>query len=120
MVRKASCRLTRNCSIGWLASFANRRSPSLRITAQWNVKALIKLIVMSATYRQDSRVLPEALAADPENRYLARGPRFRLSAELIRDQALAVSGLLKHRIGGPSVSPYQPAGLWTELVVARR
>ena len=83
--------------------------------SRWNVKALLKLIVLSAAYRQDSRVTPEHLERDPANRLLARGPRVRLQAEFIRDQALAVSGLLKHRIGGPSVSPYQPAGLWEEL-----
>jgi hypothetical protein len=83
--------------------------------SRWNVKALLKRIVMSAAYRQDSRVTPEHFDRDPANRLLARGPRVRLQAEFIRDQALAISGLLKHRIGGPSVSPYQPAGLWEEL-----
>ena len=67
-----------------------------------------KLIVMSATYRQSSQVTPELLERDPENRLLARGPRFRLPAEMIRDQALAVSGLLVEKIGGPSVRPYSP------------
>ncbi|MFO0912315.1 MAG: PSD1 and planctomycete cytochrome C domain-containing protein [Pirellulales bacterium] len=82
---------------------------------RWNVKRLIKLMVMSAAYQQ-SAIRPAAdRQIDPENRYLAAGPRFRLPAELIRDQALAVSGLLKHRIGGPSVNPYQPEGLWSEL-----
>jgi hypothetical protein len=71
--------------------------------------------VTSATYRQSSRVTPELKERDPENRLLARGPRFRLPAELIRDNALAVSGLLDNRIGGPSVSPYQPKGLWEEM-----
>ncbi|MGH7947231.1 MAG: DUF1553 domain-containing protein, partial [Opitutaceae bacterium] len=71
----------------------------------WNVKALLKTIVLSAAYRQGSAVTPELLARDPENRLLARGPRFRLPAELIRDQALAVSGLLGRQIGGPSVFP---------------
>ena len=70
---------------------------------------------MSATYRQSSKVTPELLQKDPENRLLARGPRVRLSAEMMRDQALAVSGLLVEKIGGPSVKPYQPAGLWKEL-----
>jgi hypothetical protein len=74
-----------------------------------------RLIVTSATYRQSSRVTPELLVADPENRLLARGPRFRLSAEMLRDQALAASGLLADRLGGPSVKPYQPAGLWEEI-----
>jgi hypothetical protein len=81
----------------------------------WDTKRIIKLIVTSATYRQSSRVSPELAARDPENRLLARGPRFRLSAEAIRDSALAVSGLLVERVGGPSVKPYQPAGLWEEL-----
>ena len=81
----------------------------------WNVKAMQKTIVMSATYRQSSRVTPELLQKDPENRLLARGPRFRLGPEMIRDQALAVSGLLVEKVGGPSVKPYQPAGLWQEL-----
>src|SRR5207253_1771585 len=81
----------------------------------WNVKAMQKLIVMSATYRQASKVTPLLLSRDPENRLLARGPRLRLSAEMIRDQALAISGLLVERLGGPSVKPYQPKGLWKEL-----
>jgi hypothetical protein len=81
----------------------------------WDVKALQKLIVMSATYRQSSVVTPALLEKDPDNRLLARGPRFRLSPAEIRDQALAVSGLLVEKLGGPSVKPYQPAGLWQEL-----
>ena len=81
----------------------------------WDVKALQKTIVMSATYRQSSRVTAELLQKDPDNRLLARGPRFRLGPEVIRDQALAVSGLLVEKVGGPSVKPYQPAGLWQEL-----
>jgi hypothetical protein len=81
----------------------------------WNVKALQKAIVMSATYRQSSSVTPEPLQKDPENRLLARGPRLRLGPEIIRDQALAVSGLLVEKVGGPSVKPYQPPGLWQEL-----
>jgi len=84
-------------------------------TAGWDIKALVRLIVTSATYRQSSKVSTELLAKDRENRLLARGPRLRLQAEFIRDQALAVSGLLNRRIGGPSVFPYQPAGLWQEL-----
>ncbi len=82
---------------------------------RWNVKALIKKMVMSATYRQTSRVSHDFYARDPENRWLGRGARYRLQAEFVRDQALAVSGLLRHQIGGASVSPYQPDGLWTEL-----
>ena len=80
--------------------------------SDWNVKALNKLIVMSATYRQDSKATPAVREKDPENRLLARGPAFRLSAEMIRDNALAASGLLNKRIGGESVKPYQPEGLW--------
>ncbi len=83
----------------------------------WNVKALLKSLVLSATYRQSSAGSPTLLARDPENRLLARGPRVRLPAELIRDQALAVSGLLTPRIGGPSVYPYQPEKLYEGLVV---
>ncbi|MBI3281732.1 MAG: DUF1553 domain-containing protein [Acidobacteria bacterium] len=85
------------------------------IRSGWDVKALQKLIVMSATYRQSSKVMPGLLQRDPENRLLARGPRVRLAPEIVRDQALAASGLLVEKIGGPSVKPYQPVGLWREL-----
>jgi hypothetical protein len=78
----------------------------------WDVKAMMRLLVTSATFRQRSDFTPALLARDPENRLLARGPRFRLPAETIRDQALAISGLLVGKIGGPSVKPYQPPGLW--------
>jgi hypothetical protein len=88
------------------------------IDSGWNVKALMKLIVLSATYRQSSDATPQMIASDPQNRLLARGPRFRLPAEIIRDQALEISGLLKNRIGGPSVFPYQPEGLYKGIVVA--
>jgi hypothetical protein len=81
----------------------------------WDVKGLLKTMVMSATYRQSSHVTPELIARDPDNRLLARGPRVRLSAEMIRDQALAASGLLVENVGGPSVKPYQPPGLGKEL-----
>jgi hypothetical protein len=81
----------------------------------WDVKATIRLIVTSATYRQSSKVTPELREKDPENRLLARGPRSRLQAELVRDNALAISGLLNEAVGGPSVLPYQPAGLWEEM-----
>jgi hypothetical protein len=81
----------------------------------WDVKALQKLIVTSATYCQSSKLPAELLAKDPENRLLARGPRLRLSAETIRDQVLAASGLLVEKLGGPSVKPYQPPGLWKEI-----
>jgi hypothetical protein len=85
------------------------------IRTGWDVKGMQKLMVMSAAYRQSSKVTQPLLQRDPENRLLARGPRFRLSAEMIRDQALFVSGLLVERVGGPSVKPYQPAGLVKEL-----
>ena len=78
----------------------------------WDVKHIQKLIVMSGTYRQNSRVTPGTYRRDPENRLLSHGPRYRMDAEMIRDNALAISGLLVKRIGGPSVKPYQPAGLW--------
>ena len=84
------------------------------IKSGWDRKALHKLILMSATYRQTSVPTKEQLAKDPENLLLARGPRHRLAAEQIRDEALAVSGLLNPIIGGQSVKPYQPAGLWEE------
>ena len=78
----------------------------------WDMKAMHKLIVMSATYRQSSETTPKLVEKDPLNRLLARGPRFRLEAELLRDQALAVSGLLSEKMGGPSVYPSQPQGIW--------
>ncbi len=84
------------------------------VASGWDVKALQKLIVTSATYRQTSKAEPDLLARDPSNALLARGPRYRLPAEMIRDNALASSGLLVHKVGGPSVKPYQPPGLWIE------
>jgi hypothetical protein len=90
------------------------------IRTGWDVKAMQKLIVTSNTYRQSSRVTKDQFERDPKNRLLARAPRQRLSAETIRDNALAVSGLLKERLGGPSVKPYQPAGLWEDVSVERR
>lgn len=83
-------------------------------TSGWDVKALLKRIVMSATYRQSSRADATQRAADPDNQWLARGPSGRLPAELIRDVSLSAAGLLSKKIGGPSVKPYQPAGLWEE------
>ncbi|QDU64357.1 Planctomycete cytochrome C [Planctomycetes bacterium Pan216] len=82
------------------------------VESGWDVKQLLKLIVTSSTYRQSSRITPEKLEKDPDNRLLSRGPRFRLDAEMIRDQALALSGLMIDRVGGPSVKPYQPSGVW--------
>ncbi len=81
----------------------------------WDVKAILKTIVMSAAYRRSSTVTPQLMERDPENRLLARGPRFRLPAEVIRDQALSVSGLLDETRGGPPVKPYQPPGIWNEV-----
>lgn len=78
----------------------------------WNRKALLKTIVMSNTYQQDSTTTPEHIQKDPRNQLLSRGPRYRLEAEMIRDQALALSGLLKQKVGGPSVYPVQPEGIW--------
>ena len=78
----------------------------------WSMKKMVRLIVTSATYRQSSRVTPELFERDPYNKLLARGPRFRAEAEAVRDIALAASGLLSPRIGGPSVFPYQPEGIW--------
>jgi hypothetical protein len=78
----------------------------------WSVKRLLKEMVMSATYTQDSKVTKEALEKDPLNKFYARGPRVRFSAEQVRDQALAVSGLLSKKMYGPSVMPWQPAGIW--------
>jgi hypothetical protein len=85
------------------------------VESGWNIKRMLKQMVMSSTYRQSSRMTKELLEADPENRLLARGPRFRLQGEFVRDNALAASGLLVTTIGGPSVKPYQPDGLWIEV-----
>ena len=81
----------------------------------WDMKGLLKEIVTSATYRQSSAVSETLLAADPDGQLYARAPRYRLSAEAVRDNALAVSGLLHKSLGGPSVMPYQPEGLWADL-----
>ncbi len=93
--------------LDWLASEFVR--------SKWDVKAMQRMIVTSATYRQSARVSPELLEKDPRNRLLARGARFRLPAEFVRDNALAASGLLVDQVGGPGVLPYQPKGLWEEL-----
>jgi hypothetical protein len=87
------------------------------VRLKWDMKAMLKEMVMSAAYRQSSRITPELLKRDPENRLLARGPRFRLPAEMIRDQALYAAGLLTEKLGGPSVRPYQPDGIWDEVSV---
>jgi hypothetical protein len=85
------------------------------ITSGWNLKALHRKIVTSATYRQVSKASPALTANDPENRMLSRGPRSRLPAEVVRDNALEIAGLLVEKIGGPSIKPYQPNGLWEDL-----
>lgn len=82
----------------------------------WNLKALIKLMVSSATYRQSSKIRPEVAELDPDNQWLHRGPRYRRSAEMVRDNVLAVSGLLNDKLGGASTFPYQPPGLWKEVM----
>ncbi len=87
------------------------------VESGWSLRHVLELIVSSATYRQSSYATPELLRVDPSNRLLARAPRFRLAAETVRDSALSVSGLLVHRLGGPSVRPYQPRGLWVEVAV---
>jgi len=93
--------------LDWLATEFQRTG--------WDVKAMQRLIVTSATYRQSSKATPALTELDPENRLLARMSRFRLSAELVRDNALAVSGMLTKKIGGPSSYPYQPPGIWEEI-----
>ena len=85
------------------------------VDSGWDIKHLQRLIVTSATYRQASEVTPELLKRDPENALLARGPRHRLDAEVVRDTALFVSGLLTEQIGGRSVKPYQPPGIWEAI-----
>ena len=86
----------------------------------WDMKALHRLIVTSATYRQSSRVTAALHERDPENRLLARGPRHRLPSWMLRDQALAAAGLLVDQIGGPSIKPYQPAGIWEEATFGKK
>jgi hypothetical protein len=84
----------------------------------WDVKQFFKLLVMSSTYRQAVTVTPEKLANDPQNRLLSRGPRFRMDAEMVRDYALSASGLMSEKIGGPSVKPYQPDGVWEAVAMS--
>ena len=90
------------------------------IESDWDVKHLLRTIVTSHTYRQSSRVTPTGLEADPSNRLLGRGARFRMPAWMIRDQALAASGLLVGRQGGPPVNSYQPAGIWAEATFGKK
>lgn len=89
------------------------------IKSGWDIKRLQRLILSSATYRQSSAVTALHREQDPANRWLSRGPRFRLTAQMLRDQALAVSGLLVEREGGPPVKPYQPAGVWQEMTLGK-
>jgi hypothetical protein len=97
--------------LDWLAS---------RFVADgWNVKAIHKLIVMSATYRQSSRVTPELLQRDRDSQLLTRSSRYRMPSWMLRDQALAISGLLTERIGGPSIKPYQPQGIWADATFGK-
>ena len=106
--------------LDWLALefsgfHTDRVAGTLRSHGRWDLKRTMRQIVTSATYRQSSQTSPAVLARDPDNRWLARGPRFRLPAEAIRDSILATSNLLVENVGGPSVKPYQPQGLWEEL-----
>lgn len=87
------------------------------VESGWNIKRFFKNILLSETYRQSAAVTKEKLQKDPQNRLLARGPRFRMDAEMIRDYALAASGLLVEKIGGPSVKPYQPEGVWETVAM---
>lgn len=98
--------------LDWLATELVRRG--------WDVRSILREIVLSATYRQSSHVTPRLAERDPANRLLARGPRGRLPAETVRDNALAIGGLLVEKVGGPSVKPWQPAGLWEDVSVERR
>jgi hypothetical protein len=88
------------------------------IDSGWDVKALMRLIVTSETYQQSSKI--KDAQVDPENRYLARGPRFRMPSWMLRDQALFVAGLLEDKLGGPSVKPYQPEGIWEEATFGKK
>jgi hypothetical protein len=100
--------------LDWLA--VEFRSPADG-SPGWDMKRLFKLLVMSSTYRQAAITTPEKLAADAENRLLSRGPRYRMDGEMIRDYALAASGILVPKIGGPSVKPYQPEGVWEAVAM---
>jgi hypothetical protein len=85
--------------------------------SDWDIKRFFKMLVMSSTYQQSAATTPEKLEKDPQNRMLSRGPRFRMDAEMVRDYALAASGLLVEKIGGPSVKPYQPEGVWEAVAM---
>jgi hypothetical protein len=90
------------------------------VESGWDVKALIRSVVLSATYRQSSQSSPETRERDPENRRLSRGPRFRMPSPMIRDMALASAGLLTERLGGSAVNPYQPPGVWEETTFGNK
>jgi hypothetical protein len=96
--------------LDWLA--VEFMTPTDAAAKAWSMKRMLKLMVLSATYRQSSRLTPDLAERDPDNAFYARGPRFRLAAETIRDQALAASGLLSAKVGGPPVMPHQPANIW--------
>jgi hypothetical protein len=98
--------------LDWLAVEFMEPGGSRPDAVAWDVKQLVRLMVTSATYRQSSHVTPDQLERDPRNRLLSRGPRFRLEAEMVRDQALALAGLLSRKMCGPSVYPPQPDGIW--------
>jgi hypothetical protein len=106
--------------LDWMA--VEFRQPEVEKTSEarpWGVKHIHRLIVTSATYRQDSRVTPDMLRRDPENRLLARASRFRMPSMVLRDVALAASGLLDRRVGGKPVYPYQPEGIWEPLAITK-
>lgn len=90
------------------------------VASGWDIKGLVRLMVTSETYQQSSRISPQHWERDPANRWLARGPRFRLPSWMLRDQALAASGLLVRTIGGPPVKPYQPTGVWEEATFGNK
>src|SRR5262249_29564411 len=90
------------------------------VAGGWDLKALLRQILTSATYGEWAGLTSQQQERDPENRLLARGARYRLPAEMVRDNALAIGGLLRERLGGPSVKPYQPPGLWQDVTVERR
>jgi hypothetical protein len=104
--------------LDWLATeFSQAPAPGAGAGHAWDVKHMYRLLVTSATYRQAALTTPEKLKADPNNRLLSRGPRFRHDAETVRDFALGASGLLVKKIGGPSVKPYQPPGIWEAVAM---
>jgi hypothetical protein len=108
--------------VSGLGSGAKPKNPDAipHLRSAWDTKHLIRLIVTSATYRQSSKVTPALVERDPENRLLARGPRYRMPSWMIRDVALAASGLLVDQRGGPPVKPYQPEGIWEEATFGKK